>query len=157
MSDPRYNKVIEKSNERSTSHSAGDTNFELDSRLAADSFLVKRLGLCELRRFDDVRYDWLMLVPRRAGVIEFVELDDKDSMALALEVKQVSLLLQQHGQGLKLNVGALGNVVQQLHIHLVSRHEQDPAWPGPVWGHSPAQRFTPEQKQLEVKRWQALL
>jgi|SRR5690554_4900304 len=153
----RYNKLASQSNHANGCGAAGRQEFTLDSRLAQDSFLLVQWSLCELRRFDDTRYDWLMLVPRAADCVEFLDLSAAQQTQLALETQAAATLLKQHGHGTKLNIGALGNVVSQLHIHLILRVEGDPAWPGPVWGHSVATRFSDADKQTEIKRWQALL
>ncbi|MRJ41116.1 MULTISPECIES: HIT domain-containing protein [Idiomarina] len=161
MSDTGYTKAPAETNPSTTNGPKDDANFKLDERLAADSFWLASWPLCELRRFDDQRYAWLMLVPRRADMTEFVDLSEADQVQLAREIKQASeMLLQdarQRQQKVKLNVGALGNVVSQLHIHVLLRQPNDPAWPGPVWGHSAALRFAAAQQQQELTRWQALL
>lgn len=157
MIKTRYNKLASQSNHANSGGAAGRLKFTLDSRLAQDSFPLVQWSLCELRRFDDRRYDWLMLVPRVANCVEFLDLTTAQQAQLASETKAAAELLKQHGRGRKLNIGALGNVVSQLHVHLILRAEGDPAWPGPVWGHSPAERFSDTQKAAEIKRWQAQL
>ncbi|MDX1705853.1 HIT domain-containing protein [Pseudidiomarina sp.] len=127
--------------------------FSLDQRLMLDSIYLGRLELCDVLLFNDARYDWLILVPAVAGAVEFLDLSAAQQQQLAREVQQTAAVLKVHGRGNKLNVGALGNVVQQLHVHLLLRHDQDPAWPGPVWGHSPAVRY-PDYEQAEIAdRW----
>lgn len=153
----RYNKLAVQSNAANAVNAVDGDKFTLDSRLEADSFLLASWPLCDVRRFDDKRYDWLMLIPRVDNSIEFIDLSEPQQQQLAVEVQQISLLLKEFGIGEKLNVGALGNVVRQLHVHLVMRHSHDPAWPGPVWGHSAAARFDDATKTAEVKRWRALL
>lgn len=153
----RYSKLAAQSNHTNRTQASDGHLFTLDQRLGNDSFLLAQWQLCELRRFDDVRYDWLMLVPKVADCVEFTDLPESQQHQLATEIREASLLLKHYGRGEKLNVGALGNVVSQLHIHLVLRSKQDPAWPGPVWGHSPAQRFNDAERATEIKRWQALL
>ncbi|WP_377291610.1 HIT family protein [Rhizobium sp. SG2393] len=115
--------------------------FTLDDRLAADSVPVAMLSLCELRLMRDGRWPWLLLVPRRAGVSEIFELDADDQVVLAVETAHVAAALKTLTGATKINVGALGNIVRQLHIHVIARSEGDPAWPGPVWGFG-----TPEHK-----------
>jgi len=157
MFNTRYNKLAPQSNVAGSAGAAGGRKFTVDSRLASDSFMLAQWPLCELRRFDDQRYDWFMLVPKVPHCVEFLDLPLAQQQQLAQETQQAAQLLKTHGRGNKLNVGALGNVVSQLHVHLVMRAEGDPAWPGPVWGHSPAQRFSDAEKTAEIKRWQALL
>ncbi len=105
-----------------------------DPRLSADSFGVGKLALCEVRLQDDARFPWLVLVPQREGAVELFELSASDRAAVMEEIAQVSAALRAVTQCLKINVGALGNIVRQLHIHIVARNEGDAAWPGPVWG-----------------------
>lgn len=106
----------------------------LDPRLAADSIAIGSLTVCEVRLQDDARFPWLVLVPQRKGVSEFFELSAPDRAALFEEITSVSAALRAVTNCLKINVGALGNIVRQLHIHVVARNEGDAAWPGPVWG-----------------------
>jgi len=106
----------------------------LDPRLAADSVAVGKLALCEVRLQDDARFPWLVLVPQREGTAELFDLSAADRAAAMEEIAQCSAALRAVTQCLKINVGALGNIVRQLHIHIVARNEGDAAWPGPVWG-----------------------
>ena len=106
----------------------------LDSRLAADSIAISKLALCEVRLQDDVRFPWLVLVPRHEGLTELFELSESDRATAMEEIAQCSAALRAVTKCLKINVGALGNIVRQLHIHIVARNEGDAAWPGPVWG-----------------------
>ena len=110
------------------------SGFQLDPRLAADSVFVADGPLSQVRLMDDRRFPWLLLVPRVAGASEWIELDGGQQRLLLAEINQLSQLLQTEPGVRKLNIGALGNIVRQLHIHLVGRHEGDAAWPGPVWG-----------------------
>ncbi len=108
--------------------------FPLDLRLATDSVLVADGPLSQLRLMDDARFPWLVLVPRIPGAEEWIDLDGAAQRQLLAEVNLAGRLLRSLGPVHKLNVGALGNVVRQLHIHVVARSEGDAAWPGPVWG-----------------------
>ncbi len=83
---------------------------------------------------NDARYPWLILVPRRAGLVELTDLDGTEQSLLWQEVKRASAALRSAAPCDKLNVGVLGNIVRQLHVHVVGRREGDQAWPGPVWG-----------------------
>lgn len=106
----------------------------LDPRLAADSVMIGKLALCEVRLQDDARFPWLVLVPQREGLSELFELSPDDRATAMEEISQCGAALRAVTQCLKINVGALGNIVRQLHIHIVARNENDAAWPGPVWG-----------------------
>lgn len=109
--------------------------FSLDSRLAADSFFLGRFTLCEVRAMNDSRWPWLVLVPRIAGLTELHDLAMADLSMAAGEWAAAGRALKLATGALKVNSGALGNVVRQLHLHAVARKEGDPGWPGPVWGH----------------------
>jgi len=109
--------------------------FALDPRLAADTRLLASLPLCDVRLMDDARYGWLVLVPRRDGLIEIADLDEGEQATLWREVNRAAAALRAAMPCDKLNLGALGNIVRQLHVHVVARREGDAGWPGPVWGH----------------------
>ena len=113
-------------------------SFALHLRLAADTSFVADWPLCRVLLMEDARYFWLVLVPRRDGITEITELSAQDRAALMEETARAGQIVKGGG---KLNIGALGNLVPQLHLHVISRHPGDPAWPGPVWGHSPAVRY----------------
>jgi len=115
--------------------------FVLDPRLAADTVAVIGLPLCDVRLMNDARYAWLVLVPRRAGLVEVADLPDDEQMTLWQEVNRTGKALRAVAPCDKLNLGALGNIVRQLHVHVVARCEGDAAWPGPVWGHGRAQPY----------------
>lgn len=109
--------------------------FDLDPRLEADTVFVADGPLSQLRLMDDVRFPWLVLVPRLPGAVEWIDLDGVSQRLLLAEIHQAGTLLRRHFAPVdKLNVGALGNIVRQLHVHVVGRREGDAAWPGPVWG-----------------------
>lgn len=113
-------------------------SFTLDPRLAKDSMLISRLGLCELRLINDARWPWLILVPQRAGIVEFFDLTPLDQTMLTFETSLVAEALKKAANCDKINLGTLGNVVEQFHYHLVARNKGDANWPGPVWGHGKA-------------------
>ncbi|WP_434213230.1 HIT family protein [[Pseudomonas] boreopolis] len=129
------------------------SGFQLDARLAADSAFVADGPLSQVRLMDDMRFPWLVLVPRVAGASEWIDLDGGQQRLLLAEINQLSHLLRTEPGVGKLNIGALGNIVRQLHVHLVGRREGDPAWPGPVWGSGPAQRFAPEALAERASAW----
>ncbi len=108
--------------------------FQLAPRLAADSVFLTDWPLCQLRLMDDARFPWLILVPRRDGLEEWTELSAEDSAVLSAEIAKAGRGLAQMLQPTKINVGALGNIVRQMHVHVIARFETDAAWPGPVWG-----------------------
>lgn len=108
--------------------------FAVAERIEADSFAVADLKLCHIRLMDDARYPWLLLLPRRPGLEEWTALGPDDLARLALEIALAGQALGEVATFDKLNVGALGNIVRQMHVHVVGRRIGDPAWPGPVWG-----------------------
>ncbi|MDU4056861.1 MAG: HIT family protein [Pseudomonas oryzihabitans] len=131
--------------------------FQIDPRLAGDTLEVASLTLCQVLLLNDRRYDWLVLVPRRESVTEILDLSPQDQAQLWREVTLVAQVLRRAQPDLKLNIGALGNVVRQLHLHILLRQEGDPAWPGPVWGHSPREPHTAEAGHAAAERWRVLL
>ena len=114
------------------------TDFRLDPRLAADTVPVADLPLSTLLMMRDGNYPWLILVPRRAGAVEILDLDPADRARMWAEVETVAASLAAETSADKLNIAALGNVVSQLHVHIVARYHGDAAWPAPVWGRVPA-------------------
>jgi diadenosine tetraphosphate (Ap4A) HIT family hydrolase len=112
--------------------------FELHPRLAADCIVLGDLPLSRLLLMNDSRFPWCILVPRQAGLRELHELHAADGAKLFAELDRVSRALIDCCGAYKLNVGALGNLVPQLHVHVVARQPEDAAWPGPVWGSGPA-------------------
>ena len=125
--------------------------YELHPQLAADTHPLASLELCDLRLMDDANYPWLVLVPRVAGARELVELDDRQRRRLTDEIDLASRLLRDAFRPFKLNVAALGNLVPQLHVHVIARFEDDPAWPAPVWGRVAARPYTPEALVARIR------
>ena len=123
--------------------------FTLDPQLQKDTIAIASLPLCELLLMNDANYPWLILVPRREGARELVELSAEDQLRFLQESNAVSRLLQTQFAAEKLNVAALGNVVAQLHIHHVARFVGDAVWPRPVWGAAPAVGYQ-EDRLAEV-------
>lgn len=131
--------------------------FQLDRRLEADSVPVDDLGLSTLRLMRDANYPWLMLVPRRANTVEIIDLSFDDQAQLMREIAVASAALKAITRCDKLNVGALGNMVPQLHVHIIARFEGDVAWPGPVWGKAPPQAYQPGAIEAFIEKLRATL
>jgi len=131
--------------------------FELDKRLNADTFSVVPLGLCELRLMNDKRWPWLILVPRRAGLSEIHDMTPLDQTMLTFEAAIVSQALKSATRCDKVNTGALGNIVRQLHLHVIARNEGDAAWPGPVWGHGTREPYSDAEAQKLIEDIRAAL
>ena len=109
--------------------------FQLDSRLAADTIPVGDLALSSVLLLNDARFPWFVLVPRIGGASEVTDLTEEQSVQLMREIRIAARVMMELSRPDKVNVGALGNIVAQLHVHVVGRFRSDPAWPGPVWGH----------------------
>lgn len=137
--------------------SAEADDFHLDPRLAADTLVVGELALCRVLLMNDARYPWLILVPRRAGLAELIELEGDDRARASAETDRVARALKALTGCDKLNVAALGNMVRQLHIHVLARFEGDAAWPGPVWGRGVAEPYAQEAAELFIARLRAAL
>ena len=126
------------------------TVFAIDSRLERDSLLIADGPLSQWRLMDDARFPWLVLVPRIVDATELVDLDGSQQRLLLGEINLAAKLLRDAGRCDKLNIGALGNIVRQLHVHVVARTEQDAAWPGPVWGHGATHRYLPDERTQKL-------
>jgi diadenosine tetraphosphate (Ap4A) HIT family hydrolase len=126
------------------SRRAPPARYELHPQLAADTHPLAALELCELRLMDDANYPWLVLVPRVPAAREMIDLDATQRHRLTDEIDLAARLLRDAFRPHKLNVAALGNVVPQLHVHVIAREEGDPAWPAPVWGRVAARPYPPE-------------
>jgi diadenosine tetraphosphate (Ap4A) HIT family hydrolase len=119
------------------------SQWELHPQLASDTVAVGDLGLSRLMASRDANYPWLLLVPRRPGATEIIDLNVVDQSELLHEVSQVARALKSVTACDKLNIAAIGNVVAQLHVHIVARRRTDVAWPKPVWGAVPALAYAP--------------
>lgn len=131
--------------------------FVLDDRLAKDSLSITTTGLCDLRLMRDRRWPWLVLVPRRPAICELFELTPLDQTLLTFETNMVASALKSVTGATKINVGALGNIVRQLHVHVVARSEGDANWPGPIWGHGQAEPYAEDEMRAFVMRLQKAL
>ena len=123
-------------------------NFALDPRLATDTVPVAALALCNVLLMNDARYPWLILAPRRAGLVEIADLSTEEQATLWLEVNRAAAALRTVAPCDKLNLGALGNIVRQLHVHVVARCVGDAAWPGPVWGNGNTEPYQPAAREV---------
>ena len=132
-------------------------SFALDPKLAADTLLVGDFALSRLLLMNDARYDWLILVPRRAGLTEIVDLDRSERAELMEEIACCVSVMSGLDGVAKVNVGALGNIVRQLHVHVVARREGDAAWPGPAWGFGAAQRYEDGAAAAKLEELRAAL
>lgn len=130
--------------------------FVLDSRLQQDSLVLGDFPLSRLLLSKDANYPWFILVPRRADVSELFQLDLADQQQLWKETTLLAEALKGEFLADKMNVATLGNVVSQLHMHVVVRHRGDAAWPAPVWGKVPAVDYAPAQVDAIRQRLRGL-
>lgn len=119
--------------------------FVLDSRLQQDSIVLGDFPLCRLLLMNDVQYPWFILVPRREDVSELFQLDADDQSVLWRETTRLAELLKDTFAADKMNVATLGNMVSQLHVHVIVRRRDDATWPAPVWGKFPAKPYAEAQ------------
>ncbi|MCO7513605.1 HIT domain-containing protein [Pseudomonas guariconensis] len=131
--------------------------FVMDSRLQQDSLVLGDFPLCRLLLSKDANYPWFILVPRRADVSELFQLDEADQRQLWKETTYLAETLKDSFAADKMNVATLGNVVSQLHMHVIVRRRDDAAWPAPVWGRQPAVAYTDEQVEAVRQRLRAVL
>ncbi len=133
------------------------SQFVLHPRLEADTAFVADWALSRVLAMNDARTPWLVLVPRHAGLTEIHDLPAADRAVLMEEIARASAALKSLTGAAKINVGALGNLVPQLHIHIVARNPGDFAWPGPVWGQGPAQHYEPAAQAAFIAQLRAAL
>lgn len=124
-----------------------DDGFVLDARIEASSVFIAHLNLCQVRVQNDRRFPWLVLVPTIADLRELTELSDAQALDLMSDIRVAETLVRSLADHLgfeveKLNIANLGNMVAQLHIHVIGRNSLDPAWPGPVWGFGQNEAFS---------------
>jgi diadenosine tetraphosphate (Ap4A) HIT family hydrolase len=131
--------------------------FKLHPQLAKDCLPVTDLGLCRVFLQNNSNFPWLVLVPMRNNLREIFDLVDGDYEDMMNEVRSVSKHFAIFTRAHKMNVAALGNVVPQLHIHVIARFENDLAWPNPVWNSGvPATPYAPEKSELLIRELRAI-
>ena len=124
-------------------NSASASAWSLDPQLERDTAAIGDLTLARVLAMNDANYPWLILVPRRAGAVELIDLDDEQQTQLMDEIAMLSHVLKDVTACDKLNIAAIGNVVPQLHVHIVARRRGDAAWPRPVWGTASPRPYAP--------------
>lgn len=125
--------------------------FVLDPQLEKDSIFIRDLTLSQLRLHDQKNVPWIVLVPRRGGVSEIHDLDSQDRQQLMDEITHASVALTRLYKPKKINIGALGNFVPQLHVHVIARFVTDIAWPSPIWGRLKTESYDPEHLAKMLK------
>ena len=133
------------------------SQFEVHPQLVADTVPVGDTELCRVLLAKDARYVWIILVPRREGLRELHDLDPLDQIQLMAEATHMSSSLQDIFEAGKTNVAALGNMVPQLHIHIIMRNEGDPAWPGPIWNVGDPQEYDADELSARLSAIQSCL
>lgn len=131
--------------------------FTLHPTLAADTVEIGELPLCKALLLNDQRFPWVVLVPKRPNIREVFELTSTEQEQLWTETSETAKRLNTHYQADKMNVAALGNMVPQLHMHIIVRYEKDAAWPSPVWGSGAAQPYSEEALALQKETLAKLL
>lgn len=131
--------------------------WHLHPQLADDSTPVIELALCEVRLMDDANHPWLILIPKVADTVEIIDLSPAQRTQLTVEIDTAARALKALFKPDKLNVAALGNLVPQLHVHVIARYHTDIAWPRPVWGAANACPYAPEQLVDRVRQLRAQL
>jgi diadenosine tetraphosphate (Ap4A) HIT family hydrolase len=126
--------------------------FELHPQLAADTIQVIDWPICRVLLMNDARFPWLILVPRKADLRDFDDVSPADKSAFYAEIERASQILRAATSAKKMNVAALGNMVPQLHVHVVARFSNDEAWPAPVWGVGKAVPYAPEVADALIKQ-----
>jgi len=109
-------------------------NFKLDATLEKDSVFIKKLGLCQLRLINNSDFPWLILIPMKNNLVEITDLSDSDYNQLNEEIKNIAKNFKEITKADKLNIATIGNVVSQLHMHIIARYKNDKLFPKPVWG-----------------------
>ena len=127
--------------------------YELDPRLEATTVPVADWPLTTLRLKDDARFHWLLLVPRRPGIVELTDLAPADYDQLCAEMRTATRLVLDLARPDKVNVATLGNVVPQMHVHVIARFRSDPAWPDPVWCHGAGATYPPHALAMLADRY----
>lgn len=107
--------------------------FELHAQLKKDTILIKDLKLCQLLLMNNSLYPWFILVPKKPNLVEIIDLSEFEQMLLMQEIATISSLVKKLFNPTKLNIAALGNMVSQLHIHIIARFKDDKTFPKPVW------------------------
>lgn len=129
--------------------------FQLDTRLAQGSTPIGDWPLCHVRLKDDRRFAWLLLMPRRPDIVELTDLDPADYRGLCDETLLAAKLVAEVARPDKTNVATIGNLVAQLHVHVVGRFHHDPLWPDPIWGRGEPESYRPAELAAMAERYRA--
>lgn len=127
-----------------------DDTFTLHPKLVEDTVFVTDLPLCRVTLMNDTRFPWLILIPRKEGLRELHQLTKDARDTVMDECALMSEILEDETKAEKMNIAALGNAVPQLHIHIIARFSQDPAWPSPIWGVGEAVAYENSKRALFI-------
>lgn len=133
------------------------TVFTLHPRLAADTVELARWPMCRVLLMNDANYPWLILVPQKPDLRELHHLSPENQATLMAEVSRAARALETVYTPTKINVAALGNVVEQLHVHVIARFADDAAWPGPIWGKVPVAPYDDDALRQTTAKLKAAL
>ena len=125
--------------------------FKLHERLENDTIELGEFDLCKVLLSNDSNYPWVILVPKKDDIKEIHDLTEDEQQTLMKEISRVSHFVKEEFDADKVNIGALGNLVPQLHIHVVARYKDDVSWPGPIWGKAEPIAYTDEQISIVKK------
>lgn len=128
--------------------------FQLHPQLETDTHFIADLNLCRLLLMNDGNYPWVILVPKKSDITEIYQLSPAEQQLLIKEIDLVSKKLTTMFKADKINIAALGNVVPQLHIHIIARHKKDLAWPKPVWGVAKPTPYSKDKAKTLIKQLQ---
>ncbi len=134
-----------------------NSRFILDARLEADSIFIADGELSQFRLMNDARFPWLVLVPKIADACDWIDLPSQQQQLLLSEINIAGKILREYFPCEKINIGALGNIVRQLHVHVMARTPQDEAWPGPVWGQGKPQAYSDAALEILIGKLQRIL
>jgi len=124
---------------------------QLDPRLESSSSFVTNLALCQVRLSNNAAFPWVLLIPNQESIMEIIDLSPKDQQILIQEIAQSSKVMQILFHPDKINVASLGNIVPQLHVHIIARYKNDRAWPNPVWN-TVSKVYEPAQKSQLIRK-----
>tara|TARA_Y200000002_G_scaffold72954_1_gene57119 strand:- start:14 stop:442 length:429 start_codon:yes stop_codon:yes gene_type:complete len=134
-----------------------EKKFLLNEKIFNDTNLICELPLCKFLLMNDSNYPWFILVPRRSNIVELFDLSKEDRNQLDYETVEVSKFINNSFKPDKINIATLGNIVSQFHVHIIARFSNDKAWPEPVWGKFPPEKYTSSEVKVILNKSRVLL